>query len=337
MKKPYFLLTVTALWLLAACAPQPVLGPATGGGELSVIALGSCNDQDRPQPLWDEIAAHRPGLWVWLGDNVYADTDDAGVFREKYDRQLAQPGYAALRRTTPVIGTWDDHDYGVNDGGAEWHARELSKGEMLRFLAVPEDDPVRSRPGVYSAHRYGAEGRRVAVILLDARWWRDPLERPGGVYAPNETGDILGEAQWAWLAEELAQPAELLILGSGIQFLPEEHPYEKWANFPAARQRLFTMLEKAAAGKILLVSGDRHLAEMSALTTEGGRQLTEMTTSGLTHAYRGVPDEPNRHRIGPLVPRLNFGIVRIDWTKDNPAVELEIRGEDNILYHHIKL
>src|SRR5690606_13029469 len=262
MKKPYFLLTVTALWLLAACAPQPVLGPATGGGVRSVIALGPGQDQDRPQPLRVEIAAHRPGLWEWLGDNVYADTDDAGVFREKYDRQLAQPGYAALRRTTPVIGTWDDHDYGVNDGGAEWHARELSKGEMLRFLAVPEDDPVRSRPGVYSAHRYGAEGRRVAVILLDARWWRDPLERPGGVYAPNETGDILGEAQWAWLAEELAQPAELLILGSGIQFLPEEHPYEKWANFPAARQRLFTMLEKAAAGKILLVSGDRHLAEM---------------------------------------------------------------------------
>ncbi|RLN90672.1 hypothetical protein BBJ28_00015396 [Nothophytophthora sp. Chile5] len=36
---------------------------------LDRIAFGSCNDQSFPQPMWKNIAAHEPELWLWMGDN----------------------------------------------------------------------------------------------------------------------------------------------------------------------------------------------------------------------------------------------------------------------------
>ena len=341
MKKffPYLLILFTATsWL--ACTPKTSPGttdhPTLRLDELpEIIALGSCNDEERKQPLWEPILEHHPDLWLWLGDNIYADTDDPDIFREKYNKQLANPGYRTLMSSTPMLGVWDDHDYGLNDGGKEYTAKELSKSEMLRFLGVSKNDPVRDHPGAYQAKRFSRNEKSLKVILLDARWFRDNLIRKNGVNQPNENGEILGEEQWNWLQKELSESTDLVIIGSGIQFLPVDHPYEKWSNFPKERQRLFDMIDGSKAGQVILVSGDRHLAEVSKLETPGGKTLWELTSSGLTHAYRGEPDEINRHRVGPVIPRLNFGIIRIDWNSEKPAVELEIRGENNILYHQI--
>ena len=42
-------------------------------GEL-VIGFGSCLHQDLPQPIWKEIKAQNPEVFIMLGDNVYGDT-----------------------------------------------------------------------------------------------------------------------------------------------------------------------------------------------------------------------------------------------------------------------
>lgn len=341
MKKflPYLfiLFTITA-WMACSpkTAPSTTERPALKTDQLpDIIALGSCNDEDRKQPLWSAIIDQQPDLWLWLGDNIYADTDDPKVFRQKYDKQLANPGYQALMHEVPMMGVWDDHDYGLNDGGKEYTAKELSKKEMLRFLGVPKSDPVWDHSGSYQSKRFSRDGKSLRIILLDARWFRDKLLRKDGVCQPNETGDILGEEQWQWLERELSGDDDLVIIGSGIQFLPVDHPYEKWANFPQARKRLFDMIDNSKAGQVVLVSGDRHLAEVSKIETPGGKELWELTTSGLTHSYRGEPKEKNRYRVGPVIPKLNFGVIRIDWGLEQPGVELEIRGENSILYHQI--
>ena len=48
------------------------------------IAFGSCAKQDRPQPIWDAVVATKPQLFLFLGDNIYADTEDMDVMRAKY-------------------------------------------------------------------------------------------------------------------------------------------------------------------------------------------------------------------------------------------------------------
>ena len=300
---------------------------------LTTIAFGSCSDQKRPQPLWDDIVAQKPDLWIWLGDNIYGDSENMDTLRAKYARQKSNPVYQQLRQSTPVIGVWDDHDYGVNDGGKEYPMRVASQQVMLDFLDVPAESPLRTRQGGYSAHSYGPKGQRVKVILLDGRYFRDPLKKDGKANVPDPTGDVLGEAQWQWLEKELTNSdADLHVIGSGIQVLPEEHVYEKWANFPTARQRLLDLLGKTKPKGAMLISGDRHMAEVSRVAVPGlGYPLFDITSSGLTHVSP-PHEEPNRHRVGNIVSKLNYGLITIDWSHPRPVATVRINGDDQATY-----
>ena len=88
-----------------------------GAEELTRIAFGSCSHQDKPQPIWNEVLASDPELFIFLGDNIYGDSDDTNVLSSKYQKLYQQAGIQTLMATTEVIATWDDHDYGRNDAG----------------------------------------------------------------------------------------------------------------------------------------------------------------------------------------------------------------------------
>ena len=153
---------------------------------LSRIAFGSCARQDQPQPIWDAVVAARPQLFILLGDNIYADTDDMNVLRAKYQILANQPGFKQLKQTCPLLATWDDHDYGANDSGAEYPKKAESQQVFLDFFGAPANDPRRTRPGVYSAQTFGPPGRRVQIILLDLRYFRSPLKHD---YPAGEPGE----------------------------------------------------------------------------------------------------------------------------------------------------
>jgi alkaline phosphatase D len=318
--------------------------PADGGksrkeAPLSTIAFGSCNRQNLPQPLWTEILSQRPQLWVWLGDNIYGDSEDMAVLEEKYQQQKQQPAYARLAETTRVIGVWDDHDYGVNDGGKEYPKRVESQRLFWDFIGEPSNSPRRQQQGVYSAHTFGPAGKQVKVILLDSRYHRDSLHQAvlNGVKTnlPNETGDLLGEEQWQWLERELRNsPAQLHLIGNGIQVLPEDHRFEKWANFPTSRQRLLDLIASTQAKGVILLSGDRHIAEVSRMQHPGiPYPLFEITSSGLTHTQKApATPEVNRHRVGEVVFQLHYGLLSIDWNGSQPQVQVKIKGEGDATF-----
>jgi len=302
---------------------------------LSMISFGSCNDEDRSQDMWQYIVANQPDLWIWLGDNIYADTEDMAVMAEKYNRQKNYPEYQALLRTCPVIGTWDDHDYGKNDAGIEFEKKAESKQLMLDFMDVPQDAPVRTEwDAAYQSFVYGPKGQQVKVILLDARYYRDALVKdpaPDRKYTANPKGDVLGEEQWAWLEEELAQStAQVHVIGSGIQFIPEEHGWEKWANFPIARKRFFDLMVKTQPDNLVLLSGDRHIAELSQYQPEGlDKPIYELTASSLTHGWSIPKPEANRHRVGEIVYDRNFALLHIDWKGSEATLSFEVKGLKN--------
>src|SRR4051794_6491186 len=102
---------VFALFALAADDPKTVR---------SRIVFGSCAHQDKPQPVWDAINALKPDLFIFAGDNIYGDTKDMAVLRAKYQKLADQPGFKKLNKACPIIGTWDDHDYGADDAGADY-------------------------------------------------------------------------------------------------------------------------------------------------------------------------------------------------------------------------
>ena len=289
--------TFHAIWLMCLVAAFCENRAAAGEPTLARIAFGSCANQEKPQPIWDAVVETKPQLFVSLGDNIYADTEDMEVMKAKYAKLAKQPGYQKLKKTCPIIATWDDHDYGANDAGAEYPKKKESQQIFLDFFGAAKDDPRRSREGVYDAHLFGPKGKRVQIILLDGRYFRSPLKKgfkpgePGegrrGIYVPNTDKDatMLGETQWRWLAEQLKVPAELRIIGAGIQVVADEHGSETWGNFPLERQRLFRLIRESKADGVVILSGDRHLAEISRLPADHkdgvGYPLYDITSSSL--------------------------------------------------------
>jgi len=69
--------------------PMPPVGLQTPAPKESdfVLTFGSCNKPDLAQPMWSWVRAQRPDAWMWLGDIVYADTEDMERTRSLYRRQ----------------------------------------------------------------------------------------------------------------------------------------------------------------------------------------------------------------------------------------------------------
>lgn len=303
---------------------------------LSIITFGSCNKLDKPQMMWDAVAANSPNLWIWLGDIIYADTADTKALWSHYKRLKVNPFYKKLTAKAQVIGVYDDHDYGVNDGGKGFPVKRQSKKCLMDFLDVPLNSPLRKREGAYQSYLFGTGEQRIKVIVLDTRYFRDTLiadPTKQRRYLPNTEGDMLGEAQWAWLERELrTSPANLNLLCTSIQVVADDHGHEKWGNFPNCRKRLLSLIVKTQPRNLMILSGDRHMAEISRMDLQGlPYPLYDFTSSGLTHIRSGQ-SEVNRYRVGEMILKKNFGMLKIWWENGRPRVAMQIRGLNNELF-----
>ena len=328
-----FLFALAALGLAVGCA-----GPRKNGGEpLTRIAFGSCINTNT-HPMLDRVLRTDFDLFILLGDNIYADTTNADVMQRKYDALKGSSFFRRLREKGPVVATWDDHDYGANDAGAEYPMKHESQRLFLDFMDEPADSPRRRREGVYDAQVFGPPGQRVQVILLDVRYFRSTLSTgvnnvvpSGGKYVPNPNvnATMLGDAQWVWLEKQLQVPSEVRIIATGIQFISEFSGGEAWANLPREKQRMLDLLAKTKANGVIFVSGDRHWAELSRLDRSAHYPLYDLTSSALTQKHpRGTPT-PNRYRADPTTyHNANLGLISIDWKSAGPEVTLELLDVD---------
>jgi alkaline phosphatase D len=146
---------------------------------LRKITFGSCAFQWEPQTIWSAINDKKPDLFLFLGDAIYGDwhgdkpfTPTEAGLKADWQKLADQPGLVELRKTTPVMATWDNHDYGSHNGGAEFELKEMTKRLFLDFLDEPADSARRKRPGVYDAKAFGEAGRHVQIILLDTKTFR---------------------------------------------------------------------------------------------------------------------------------------------------------------------
>lgn len=307
---------------LAACSS---FGLPAADGALRRIALASCADQTRPQPLWDTVLARRPDLMLFGGDNVYASRQPWSLqaLEAAYALQAAQPGFARLRREVPHLATWDDHDYGSNDGGVEFAHKQASKEAFLRFWNVGADDARHTHEGIYHARVFGPAGRRVQVIMLDTRWFRSPWRPTDQRNAPGRErfvadfdGDktILGAAQWQWLGAQLREPAEVRLVVSSMQVLADGHGWERWGLFPFEMYRLYRLITVSRASGVVFLSGDRHVGAIYRETRAAPYPLYELTSSGVTHPWREAA-EAGPNRLGALFTDVHHGEVNIDWAR----------------------
>lgn len=298
---------------------------------LSRLTFGSCCKQHQPAPVLSLIAARQPDLFLWLGDNVYADTLDMDKMRQDYATLRNKPEYRKLMKASPVIGVWDDHDYGANDAGATYPKKKESRAIILDWFDIPPDAQRRKNPGIFGAHELGPPDKRVQIILLDLRTWRTAQKkRPSKIYpnmgryvadsSPEAT--ILGEEQWAWLEAQLRKPARLRLIGMSTQFAASDNGFETWANYPQEQQRLLKLIMETRAEGVLFLSGDTHYAELDLLEPAGIYPLYDLTASAINQTWD--PPGPSTNRIFPAYPFPNYGMVDIDWDQPDPEIQLRI-------------
>lgn len=329
------------------------------GKTVTRIAFGSCAKESKEQPIWNSIIATRPDLFLFLGDNIYGDTRDMNVLREKYARFGAIPGVKKLRETVPHLAIWDDHDYGENDAGVEYPMKEESRRIFCDFWGEPADSPRRTQDGIYASYLFGSRGRRVQIIMPDLRFnrtpilkldlggkaydvWAKELEQAGkpvpGPYSrnPDPKATMLGERQWRWLEAQLKIPADVRIIASGLQVLADFPGWEGWTNYARDHQRLIELIRNTRANGVIFLSGDTHYAELSRLDVNVPYPLYDLTSSGLTEVWPVLP--PNDLRVGEAIREANFGVIEIDWGVA-PQLRLEIRDGNGLtrMAHRIKL
>ena len=305
-----------------------------------IIAFGSCNHQDTPNVFWKEIEKNSPNVWIWGGDVIYTDTEDMTLMSKNYQKQKNKSEYGNFIKDIEVLGTWDDHDYGVNDGGIEYPKKAESQELFLDFIDVDTDDERRQQEGVYFAKDYKVNNEIIKIILLDTRYFRTTLTRDTITkkrYRQNTYGEgtMLGETQWEWLTNQLQNSkASFNIIVSSIQFLSSEHGYESWGNMLHESDKLVDLIKTTNAKNTIILSGDRHISEFSKNEVDSlAYPLVDFTSSGMTHSYSDFKGEPNQFRVGEVVSEKSFGVLKFDLK--NSIVTMQMRGENNVLQQEL--
>ncbi|RLD27681.1 MAG: alkaline phosphatase family protein [Bacteroidetes bacterium] len=305
-----------------------------------IIAFGSCNNQEIPNLLWKEIVKNNPNVWIWGGDIIYTDTEDMAFMAKNYQKQKHNPDYANFKKDIDVLATWDDHDYGLNDGGIEYTKKAEAQDLFLDFIDVDKDDNRRQQEGVYFAKDYVVNDESIKIILLDTRYFRTALTQDTITkkrYKPNVYGDgsLLGDTQWEWLTNQLKNSkASFNIIVSSIQFLSNEHGYEAWGNMTHEADKLENLIKASNAKNTIILSGDRHLSEISKKKVDSlAYPLIDFTSSGMTHSYSNFKGESNQYRVGDVVSEKSFGILKFDFK--NNTVTMQMRGKNNTLQQEL--
>ncbi len=295
------------------------------------ITVGSCNDQEKEEEnLWQELQAEKSDYFVWLGDIIYPKADDFESVQEAFIKLKNNQEYQRFAHTTKIIGTWDDHDYGMNDGGVDNPIKQEVKQELLHFLDVPSTSDLYQREGMYHAYKLNDQ---VKVVILDTRYFRSSLTKsttdPEKRYMPNEYGEgtMLGEKQWQWLEKELKDSSvSVTLVISSIQVLNNFHGYEKWGNMPHERERLLTLLTQSKS-KAIVISGDRHFSEISQQD-----HLVELTSSGLNKVYSGH-SERNPLRVSSFVNQPTYGVIEVN----EHSILIQMKGKDQVVFDSFQI
>jgi len=283
--------------------------------------LGSCIDQRLEQTIWSAIMKENLDGFIFLGDNVYGDQPNGNLDKMSKAYKIQKKRLPKwLINKKDILTIWDDHDFGLNDGGKDYPLKKEAEQMFLNFWNISDSDPRSNREGIYFKETKEIDETKVEIIGLDARYFRSKLKGKKNAYKPNKDSEatILGKDQWKWLELTIANStAEIIIILSSIQILATDHPYEKWANFPLERTKLLSLISKASLNKtIIAVSGDRHRSGIYQ-----NKDFVEITASSLNKPG-SKKRENDPFLIGQTFPEINFGILNIEPKENRITVSI---------------
>lgn len=267
------------------------------------IAIASCMD-DRflaaQKKQWDNLVSFKPDLILFIGDNVYVDNDDEDISKndlwKRYVQTRNRLEIFRIKTLIPILATWDDHDYGIDNGGANFRFKQEAQDVFNAFYAQNAEGTFETGPGVSSFLKFFG----LNIFLMDNRSFKT-------------RENLWGNEQYRWLFDKIKENASPTLIVNGIQFFGGYHPYE---SYEKENPRSFSMFKddlKKLDRPFLLISGDRHLTELMSLDkSDVGRDTYEFTSSGIhSGTYpNSWQQHPNFRKVEGASGVLNFGILK---------------------------
>ncbi len=291
----------------------------------ATITFGSCF-WDWPNPalsIFSSMKGEDADLAIMLGDTCYFDAFDT---RSEHTMMLAHlrhrnnPALRKLVASTPTIAVWDDHDFGPNDTDGHFEGKPRAFSSFRRMWANRSYGTA-AIAGVFSRVRCGP----VDVFLLDERYYR-------GI----EGNNVLGAAQLAWLADELARSwAPVKLIASSSQLLAETAVKKGWDCFrkdgPHELESVLSLIEQRDIRGVVIASGDLHMANLLHLAGRPlangcrGPEFWELTASPLANDAWKESIAGDRSMVREVIDRTNYGVLDVDLDRAGSEVRLILR------------
>jgi alkaline phosphatase D len=291
------------------------------------LAFGSCNKQEYNQDLWSDVIQAKPAMFMWIGDAIYGNGKDAKSIEESFLSLYNHPQYRKFRTAIPVVGSWDDHDYGLNNSGAENPIKKEVQQLYLNFIGEPPTSSRRTQEGLYTSYDINHEGLKIKMILLDTRYFRGkPMMKLRGSPAERKS-EMLGETQWKWLEQILDDSqADLHLVVSGTSVLSPHIPQsEQWENFPQEMDRLFRAIQKRKTKNVVFLTGDRHFAGVIERKVNGISYI-ELMSSGMNFGVRRFVPKPVIQALYKGRSWFDPHVGILDITKHEKEIEVQYRN-----------
>lgn len=299
------------------------------------IFVISCTDdsyEDLQKKQWKQIFEQKPDLLFLIGDSVYVD---GGAIRltsvgpediwRRYSETAARLDLYKSKSLTPVFATWDDHDYGINDGGMNFEHKLFAQTVFKTFFPMKNNALLESGPGVASALKIGTQ----QFLFLDDRSFRTPKNlKPQSHFGPE---------QHLWLVQKIKNHNGPTWLISGDQFFGAYHRFESFEGHHPEDFKSFLKDLDQTNKTVLFLSGDRHLSEfMEIEKSQLGHKTIELTSSGL-HARMhpgSASQHKNKRRIFAKDGLSNYLDLKIDLeNKKGAKFEAEVWSENFATLH----
>ncbi len=253
---------------------------------------------------------------IWLGDNTYmreADYASASGIDYRYQHTRSEKNLQAFLAKTHHYATWDDHDYGDNDGNESYDLKAHTRKTFVDYWGNKTFGE--NNIGVYSSFKYND----AAFFLLDDRTFRSESD----IDESKASKTQLGATQLNWLKNNLKHSrAPFKFVCVGGQVLNKHTDKESFNLYQKERKELLQFIVDQKISGVVFISGDRHHTEIltdSSYMNELGYPFIDITSSPLSSGVSNVletEEANNPQRIpGTLVVANNFCTINISGTK----------------------
>lgn len=211
-----------------------------------------------PAPVYQQVAAVDPKFVLQIGDFDHRNPQTLTSMRNMHRDVRGSYSIAGndfleqISSRYPIFHTWDDHDYGMNNGDKTWLGRSDALQAFYEYYPTPE----RPNPsGIWYKFSYA----NCEFFMLDVRSQRDPDTDPDGPEKSLLDGDNIPDGQKQWLLDGLlASNARWKFLVSGVPFNPTSKPDDGWSAFETERSEIMRFIADNDIEGVILISGDLH-------------------------------------------------------------------------------